>query len=121
MKTINNTTIFENIHERGYNKPTTHSEKIYQIGLWPGMGYNLNSFNVSGTCDEDAIDNLVTYLVNNNVGEGRYWEELESLECEYSEDKIEEMGFTYIDATMDGANRPVFLRTMEMTIKEITH
>ena len=94
-------------------------EKIYQIGLWPGSGYNLKLFNMSGTCEEDAIDNLVTYLVNNNIGEGRFWDELESLDCKYSEDEIEEMGFTYIDATMNGANRPVYLLTMEMTINEI--
>ena len=47
-------------------------EKMYQIGLWPGMGYNLKLFNMSGTCEGDAIDNLVTYLVNNNIGEGLY-------------------------------------------------
>ena len=94
-------------------------EKIYQIGLWPGSGYNLKLFNMSGTCEEDAIDNLVTYLVNNNIGEGQYWRELESLDCEYSEEEIEEMGFTYIDATMNGAKRPVYLLIMEMTIKQI--
>ena len=94
-------------------------EKMYQIGLWPGIGYYRELFNMSGTCEEDATDNLVTYLVNNNIGEGRYWKELESLEREYSEEEIEEMGFTYIDATMNGANRPVYLLTMEMTIKQI--
>ena len=94
-------------------------EKMYQIGLWPGLGYNLNLFNMSGTCEQDALDNLVTYLVNNNIGEGQYWEELESLDCEYSEEEIEEMGFVYIDATMNGANRPVYLLTIEMTIEQI--
>ena len=94
-------------------------EKMYQIGLWPGMGYNLKLFNMSGTCEGDAIDNLVTYLVNNNIGEGLYWEEIESLEREYCEDEIEDMGFIYIDATMNGANRPVYLLTREMTIKLI--
>ena len=94
-------------------------EKKYQIGLWPGMGYNLKLFNMSGTCEGDAIDNLVTYLVNNNIGEGQYWEELESLDCEYSEEEIEDMGFVYIDATMNGANRPVYLMIAGMTIKQI--
>ena len=94
-------------------------ENIYQLGLWPGSGYNLKLFNMSGTCEDDAIENLVTYLVNNNTGEGRYWEEIESLDCKYSEEEIEEMGFTYIDAAMNGAKRPVYLLRREMTIKQI--
>ena len=92
-------------------------EKKYQItlcSLW-----NKDNFIIEGFNEQDALDNLVTYLVNNNIGEGLYWEELESLDCEYSEDEIEDMGFIYIDATMNGANRPVYLLTIEMTIKQI--
>ena len=92
-------------------------EKKYQItlcSLW-----NKDNFIIEGFNEQDALDNLVTYLVNNNIGEGQYWEELESLDCEYSEDEIEDMGFIYIDATMNGANRPVYLLTTEMTIKQI--
>ena len=92
-------------------------EKKYQItlcSLW-----NKENFIIEGFNEQDALDNLVAYLVNNNIGEGQYWEELESLNCEYSEDEIEDMGFIYIDATMNGANRPVYLLTTEMTIKQI--
>ena len=92
-------------------------EKKYQItlcSLW-----NKENFIIEGFNKPDALDNLVTYLVNNNIGEGQYWEELESLNCEYSEEEIEDMGFIYIDATMNGANRPVYLMTIEMTIEQI--
>ena len=92
-------------------------EKKYQItlcSLW-----NKENFIIEGSNEQDALDNLVTYLVNNNIGEGQYWEELESLDCEYSREDSADMGFDYIDATRNGANRPVYLLTTEMTIKQI--
>lgn len=88
---------------------------MYQItlcSLW-----NKENFIIEGLNEQDALCNLVNYLVNNNIGEGQYWEELESLECEYSEDEIEDMGFVYIDATKNGANRPVYLLESGMEIE----
>ena len=88
---------------------------MYQItlcSLW-----NKENFIIEGLNEHDALYNLVNYLVNNNIGEGQYWEELESLECEYSEDEIEDMGFVYIDATRNGANRPVYLMESGMEIE----
>ena len=88
---------------------------MYQItlcSLW-----NKENFIIEGLNEQDALCNLVNYLVNNNIGEGQYWEELESLECEYSEDEIEDMGFVYIDATKNGANRPVYLMEPGMEIE----
>lgn len=91
-------------------------ERNYQIGLWPGMGYGLNVFNVTGTCEADAIDNLVAKLVNENIGEGLYWETIESMEDRFSEEEIADMGYVYIDATMNGANYPVYLLLREAKI-----
>ena len=86
--------------------------KITLCSLW-----NKENFIIEGLNEQDALCNLVNYLVNNNIGEGQYWEELESLECEYSEDEIEDMGFVYIDAKMNGANRPVYLMESGMEIE----
>ena len=91
-------------------------KKMYKItlcSLW-----NKENFIIEGNNEEDALDNLVNYLVNNNIGEGQYWEELKSLECEYSEDEIEDMGFVYVDATRNGANRPVYLMESGMEIEQ---
>ena len=87
--------------------------KISLCSLW-----NKENFIIEGLNEQDALCNLVNYLVNNNIGEGQYWEELESLECEYSEDEIEDMGFVYIDATKNGANRPVYLMESGMEIEQ---
>ena len=90
-------------------------KKMYKItlcSLW-----NKENFIIEGNDKKDALANLVTYFVNNEDGEGIFWEELESLECEYSEDEIEDMGFVYIDATRNGANRPVYLMESGMEIE----
>ena len=90
-------------------------KKMYKItlcSLW-----NKENFIIEGINEQDALCNLVNYLVNNNIGEGQYWEELESLECEYSEEEIERMEFVYIDATRNGANRPVYLMESGMEIE----
>ena len=86
--------------------------KISLCSLW-----NKENFIIEGLDEQDALCNLVTYFVNNEDGEGIFWEELESLECEYSEDEIEDMGFVYIDATRNGANRPVYLMESGMEIE----
>ena len=86
--------------------------KITLCSLW-----NKENFIIEGNNEEDALANLVTYFVNNEDGEGIFWEELESLECEYSEDQIEDMGFVYIDAKRNGANRPVYLMESGMEIE----
>ena len=86
--------------------------KITLCSLW-----NKENFIIEGINEQDALYNLVNYLVNNNIGEGQFWEELESLECEYSEEEIERMEFVYIDATRNGANRPVYLMESGMEIE----
>ena len=90
-------------------------KKMYKISLC--SLWNKENFIIEGLNEQDALANLVTYFVNNEDGEGIFWEELESLECEYSEDEIEDMGFVYIDAKMNGANRPVYLMQSGMEIE----
>ena len=91
-------------------------KKMYKItlcSLW-----NKENFIIEGNDEKDALCNLVNYLVNNNIGEGQFWEELESLDCEYSEEEIERMEFVYIDATRNGANRRVYLMESGMEIEQ---
>ena len=89
---------------------------MYKISLC-GIIIGRENFIIEGNNEEDALYNLVTYFVNNEDGEGIFWEELESLDCEYSEDEIERMEFVYIDATRNGANRPVYLMESGMEIE----
>lgn len=89
---------------------------MYKISLCGIIG-GIKNFIIEGNDEEDALYNLITYFVNNNIGEGRYWEELESLDCDYSEVELERIGFLYIDATRNGANRPVYLMESGMEIE----
>ena len=91
-------------------------KKMYKISLCGIIGGREN-FIIEGNDEKDALYNLITYFVNNNIGEGRYWEELESLDCDYSEAELERIGFLYIDATRNGANRPVYLMESGMEIE----
>ena len=89
---------------------------MYKISLCGIIGGREN-FIIEGNDEEDALYNLITYFVNNNIGEGQYWEELESLDCDYSEYELGRIGFLYIDATRNGANRPVYLMESGMEIE----
>ena len=89
---------------------------MYKISLCGIIG-GIKNFIIEGNDEEDALYNLITYFVNNNIGEGTYWEELESLDCDYSEVELERIGFLYIDATRNGANRPVYLMESGMEIE----
>ena len=91
-------------------------KKMYKISLC-GVISGRENFIIEGNDEEDALANLITYFVNNEDGEGIFWEELGSLECEYSEEEIEDMEFVYIDATRNGANRPVYLMEAGMEIE----
>lgn len=91
-------------------------KKMYKITLC-GIISGRENFIIEGNNEEDALANLVTYFVNNKDGEGIFWEELESLDCEYSKKEIEDMEFVYIDAKKNGANRPVYLLESGMEIE----
>ena len=67
--------------------------KNYKIMLWSGVGYWLDTFEVAGYDEQDALENLVAKLINEGTGEGCYWEQIDTLENEYSESEIEEMGY----------------------------
>ena len=92
-------------------------ENNYKIMLWSGVGYWLDTFEVSGYNEQDALENLVAKLINEGKGEGCYWEQIDTLENEYSESEIEEMGYIYIDSTMNGAPYPVYVKIIKANIE----
>lgn len=88
----------------------------YKIGLWPGFGYTLEEFKVSDAYNEiDALEKLVAELTETGEGEGYLWRKVEE---DDEVDEVEE-GWVYIDATMEGASFPVYLRIENMKIEKI--
>lgn len=94
--------------------------KAFKVCLWCGFGYALDAFEVEATCEENALDLVVTDLVNNDrnaffmtdeeMNEARAAGEV----YELNEDEVE--GWMYWDATLEGANCPVWIRSENMKI-----
>lgn len=94
----------------------------YAISLWPGCGYCLDTFNVSGFNEEDALDNVVCDLINKGLKS--YYttvEEMDKLRDEWGLDEDQELeGYVYIDATMSGAPYPVYLLIENAKIERVS-
>lgn len=94
----------------------------YNFHVWPGRGYSLDTFKASGFCFEDALDNLVCDFIAK--GETSYFvtcEEMDRLRDEWGLDEDQDLeGYTYIDATMNGAPYPVYLLVENMKFDRLS-
>lgn len=95
----------------------------YSVYLWSGRNYDLTPFDVDAYDADDALDRVAAYVVNNNM-RSFFKDEREMAAMfkrlgrrhEDEQDFAEEIGYTYIDATMVGAKYPIYLRTENMKI-----
>ena len=91
-------------------------KKINSVYLWSGCGYPLDKFEVKEPTisEEYAIEQVVADIVNNNCT--GYFEEEDSewIEQEkqqpWNDPDFDPEGRLYVDATMERADRPVYLR-----------
>ena len=102
------------------NEPN-EGDVCYKIKLWSGSGYHLDAFKVYAEPNdyETALEILVAYFDRENINtyfvDDWVEEEMEDLrEKGVSEDDLYEelskSGDYYIDATMEGASKPHWLR-----------
>lgn len=97
-------------------------DKKYNVYLWPGCGYVLDTFETEAFCEEEALDKVVAEIVNAN--DKRYFldedEYAELFAEELAEDEeFESDQYIYYDATMSGANRPVYLLIENARIERV--
>lgn len=92
--------------------------KKYKVYLWCGCGYVLDCFATVADCEEAALYNVVAELVNNNKSD-YFCETDDEYITEFLNEYDELEGYMYIDATLEGANRPVYLRTENMKIEKV--
>lgn len=94
--------------------------KKYNVMLWSGRGYILDVFNAEAENEYQALDIVVTELINKGLTAYYLTEE------EYNElfkDEInnnpefESDQYCYIDATIEGAEYPVYLLVENMRIE----
>lgn len=87
-------------------------EKKYNIGLWCGSGYLLDTFAVSASCEEEALEILLSKLEKDNRTDLYLTgEELGDYDTETDESYI------YIDPTMSDPNAfPAYIRAENLKI-----
>ena len=89
----------------------------YKVYLWRGKGYVLDAFDPQADNEEQALYNVCAQVVNNNLTEyyltvQQHEEYLRDLGINEEQDET----YIYIDATMEGANYPVYLIAENMKI-----
>lgn len=86
-------------------------DKLYEVGLWGGIGYKLNVFRVYANDEETALEKVVAYCED----KGYYG-------LIYKEDEIpifEESNYIYVDATTEGAAYPYYVLSENAYIDEV--
>ena len=93
------------------------SDKAWMVRIWPGSGYYLPAFGAYATSEQDALEKVVAYLDQNNNNTYFCDDYVPQLRADLEEDgkdeeeidnEIDET-FCYVDATMDGANKPHYV------------
>ena len=91
-------------------------KKINSVYLWSGCGYALDKFEVKEPTisEEYALEQVVADIVNGGYTEYFEEEDSEWIEQEknqpWNDPDFDPEGWLYVDATMGGADRPVYLR-----------
>lgn len=106
---------------------TEDGSKQYVISLWNGNGYGLGAWRVFADEVKSALDLVVAHLEGEGKTEyfcdGDVETEEERMRNEGKDDEeiqneIDEWAM-YVDATMEGANKPHYVRVENLKIREI--
>lgn len=90
----------------------------YRVGLWPGCGYCLDTFDVRANHEEQALEIVLAYCQQHNYISDFVEVEDECLD-ELTEDELEEM-YYYIDPTMEEPSaRPAYIRLENLFVEKI--
>lgn len=88
-------------------------EKKYIIGLWCGCGYLLDSFAISASCEDEALEILLSKLEKDNRTDLYLTDE--ELGDNFDEETDE--SYIYIDPTMSDPNAfPAYIRAENLKI-----
>lgn len=109
--------------------------KLWEVGLYPGAGYELVITKVYANYEEEALNKVVVWCENHAKGlifslsdvedivKNDFEAEYESNMDKYGEDwmdyAINEFNYVYVDATAEGASEPYFVDGSNLMIREI--
>lgn len=128
---MNDNIVIINPDDRDY-----YSGKLYQVGIWPGAGYELELFNVYADSEETALNlvvadaelnapNLLISISDMEEMIADDWQDefnefiLEDPERDDFTFATEYLGYVYVDATMEGASQPYFIQGENLRIEEL--
>ena len=113
-----------------------YDDKLYKVGIWPGAGYQLNTYYVYANSEETALDLVVVYLeiynpsllssvqeVEDRINED-YQTEFNNFIVKGEDNDIitfanDYLNLLYIDATMNGATQPYFIESENLVVEEV--
>ncbi len=99
--------------------------KKWEIGIWCGCGYSLDTFELEASCEEELLEVAMAYCQKNGykglyITLEDYDKYLEGLTDEEREWEEEDSGLIYIDPTMTDADAfPAYFRTENLRIIEL--
>ena len=110
--------------------------KLYQVGIWPGAGYQLATFYVYADSEETALNLVVVDAEINAPSLLFSVSEIEDMIVEDWQDEYNEfiseaddrddftfateyLNYIYVDATMEGASQPYFINGENLSIIEV--
>ena len=104
-------------------RETKKGASTFEVNLKPQHGSLLETFITTAEDEEEALEIVVAELVNNEdsrffieVGQIAY---LAKMFGQDSDEYADESGLIYVDATMKGADRPVYIDGLNLKIFEI--
>lgn len=122
------TRIFESIYKECAEHFSESEDEKYVVGLWSGSGYFLDCFGVTAMDGEDALDKVVAYLTKSDdkalcldVDEVQKMmdEDTEDAPKDDIDDYANYAGLIYVDATMSGATKPVYVHTENLRVEKV--
>lgn len=104
-------------------RETKKGASTFEVNLYPQHGSLLETFITTAEDEEEALEIVVADLINKEdsrffieVGQIAY---LAKMFGQDSDEYAEESGLLYVDATMKGADRPVYIDGLNLKIFEI--
>lgn len=127
----------ENIEIINPDDKDYYDNKLFKVGIWPGVGYQLATFKVYANYEEEALNLVVANAEINAPGLLMSIQEIEDLIAEDYQEEYNEfisenpesddftfateyLNYIYVDATMEGASQPYFVTGDNLVIEQIT-
>lgn len=112
------------------NEKDYYDGHYYRVKVWTGTGYILNVYDVYANSAEEALEKVVAWAEKNDsailsdvdelyseIRNGFYADEYNSGDYEDESDFAENyLDYVYVDATMEGASKPYYVRGENLQI-----